>query len=460
MTQIRGYSAPIFNKSQFKRTKPSGHRRSGMILACLITLCLIVGIGQAHSLDGTIGTPQKGVQVETRLYLNGGDGSGNENGSENGGGNGDGNGGRSGDGTRIASSGSGGGGSRTATLLWTHTFPDAVTTIDMPADGSAVAVGSAGGNITLLNSNGTPFWTSGFGAPVAGIGISAGGSIIAGGAGDQLVMLDSGGQTLWTIEAGNTVLGADISSDGNYSVAGTTAGDVFFVNDRGGLLWRRSLGSPVNAVAASADGSLVAAGTGDGNISLLDSRGDLLWTYDAGSAVQSVSIAAGGTTVAAGTAGSAVLLLDSKGKGTVVWTGDGPINALCLGPRGATIGAGTAGGYTHLLNSAGAGMWTFDRLMGPKGENCTVTGITLSSPADYLAIGSDNRNVYYFAFTAQPPPTMIPGQKTAPTDPADPGSFVAEMQGAPATPQEAPGFCAAAGLGAILAAAVLRRKDR
>lgn len=426
-----------------------------MILACLITLCLIVGIGQAYSLDSTIGTPQKGVQVETRLYLNGGDG------SENGGGNED--------GTGITSGGSGKGGSRTAVLLWTHTFPDAVTTIDMPVDGSAVAVGSAGGNITLLNSNGTAFWTSEFGAPVAGIGISAGGSIAAG-TGDRVMMLDSSGQTLWTMEAGSTVLGADISSDGNYSVAGTAAGDVLFVNDRGGLLWRRSLGSPVNAVAANADGSLVAAGTDDGNISLLDSRGDLLWTYDAGSAVQSVSIAAGETIVAAGTAGSTVLLLDSKGKGTVVWTGDGPINTLCLGPRGATIGAGTAGGYTHLLNSAGAGMWKFDRLMGTKGENCTVTGIALSSPADYLAIGSDNRNVYYFAFTAQPPPTMIPGQKTASTEP---GSFVAEMQGAQdtdpasettliggATPQGAPGFCVAASLGAILAAAAFRRKDR
>ena len=39
-------------------------------------------------------------------------------------------------------------------LLWKHRFRDAVTAIDMPADGSSVAVGTTGGRFVLLDSTG------------------------------------------------------------------------------------------------------------------------------------------------------------------------------------------------------------------------------------------------------------------------------------------------------------------
>ncbi|MCK8519196.1 WD40 repeat domain-containing protein [Methanoculleus sp. 7T] len=441
MTQIWDYPGPITKINHKNGSKPSGAHKIGRVLACLIMLCLVTGIGQAYSLDDAADT-SKGVQITTRLYLCAGD--------ENGG----------------SSRGSGGGDSPTAALLWTYAFPDAVTTIGMPTDGSAVAFGTAGGEIGLLNSSGTLLWTHQSGAPVTGVGITAGGSTIAAGAGDRVMMLDAGGRVLWSMGAGSKVLGVGISPDGKYCVAGTEAGDVLLINSRGGLLRKISLGSAVTAVAVGSDGAFVAAGTDDGSIHLLNFRGDVLWTYDAGSAVQSVSIADGGSAVA-GTAGSKVFLLDNAGEGGPVWMSDGPICTVRLDPHGSVIGAGTDGGYAHLLSSAGARIWEYGKVRSPEGENSAVTAVAFSSPADYLAVGSDNGNVYYFSFSSRTPPTVLPEPQTVAPEPAQTATAVLREQAASRaaaaaegmTPQEAPGFSAAVGLGAVAIVAALRRKN-
>ncbi|MDK2890077.1 MAG: hypothetical protein PWR21_709 [Methanoculleus sp.] len=448
MTRRGADSSPIFKNSHLRRSKPPGRREIQTILACLITLCLITGTGQAYNQNNTTGTSQDGIQIGTKLYLYTGDGTGTS-----------------------SSGGSNGGGAHTAVLLWTYTFPAAVTAIDMPTDGSAVVVGTAGGNVTLLNSSGTALWTWRSGAPVTGVGISAGGDAVAAGSGERLAMLDAGGRALWTLEAGSRVLGADISPDGNYCIAGTTAGDVLLTGNRGGLLRKMALESAVTAVAVGSNGTFAAAGTDNGTIRLLNDTGTVLWTYDAGNAVQSVSMTDGGNAVAAGTAGSTVLLLDGGGRGEPVWTGDGQVNAVHLDRHGSMIGAGTGDGHAYLLTDAGIRTWDYGRVRSPEGEDCAVTGIAFSSPADYLAVGSDNGNVYYFAFTSQAPPTVTLEQETATSKPDHSAALFAGMQAAPDSgsgtnptgdpaPQGAPGFCAAAGLGAVAVAAALRRKGR
>lgn len=447
MTQNGGYQGPILKNSHVKRLKSSGGRGVWRILTCLIMLCLIAGTGQAYSSDNATGTASQGVQIRTELYL------------------------YPEAGNSVSQGDSGGGGGLSAILLWTHTFPDAVTAISMPTDGSAVAVGTAGGEIALLNSSGSVLWTYQSDAPITGLGITTGGSAIAAGTGNRIMMLDAGGQVLWTMDTGSRVLGAGISPEGKYCAAGTAAGDILLTNSRGGLLWKTQPGSAVTAVAVGPDGAFVAAGTEDGSIYLLNSRGDVRWTHDAGSAVQSVSIAAGGSTVAAGTAGSTVLLLDNEGRGGTIWTGDDPINAVHLDPRGSRVGAGTDRGYAHLLNGAGVRLWEFGKVWSPEGENSAVTAVTFSSPADYLAIGSDNHNVYYFTFASRTPPTVILEQGTVTPETTTPATLRGDMQAAPEidstpgdtadpAPQEAPGYSLAVALGAIAVTAVYRRTGR
>ena len=445
MTQNGGYQGPILKNSHVKRLKSSGGRGVWRILTCLIMLCLIAGTGQAYSSDNATGTASQRVQIRTELYL------------------------YPEAGNSVSQGDSGGGGGLSAVLLWTHTFPDAVTAISMPTDGSAVAVGTAGGEIALLNSSGSVLWTCQSGAPITGLGITTGGSAIAAGTGNRIMMLDAGGQVLWTMDTGSRVLGAGISPEGKYCAAGTAAGDILLTNSRGGLLWKTQPGSAVTAVAVGPDGAFVAAGTEDGSIYLLNSRETCAGRMMQAAPCQSVSIAAGGSAVAAGTAGSQSSCWTTRRGGTV-WRGDDPINAVHPRPTRLTGRRRDGQGYAHLLNGAGVRLWEFGRSGAGRRERA-VTAVTFSSPADYLAIGSDNHNVYYFTFASRTPPTVILEQGTVTPETTTPATLRGDMQAAPEidstpgdtadpAPQEAPGYSLAVALGAIAVTAVYRRTGR
>lgn len=444
MTRIRCYPVPISYSNLIKRPESPGRRRIKGILVCCIVLCLICGIGQAYSLENT--TSEDRFLIGTKLYLNADSKAGMTSGG---------------------SSGSGGGSSN-AVLLWTFRFPAAVTAVDIRPDGAVVPVGTADGNITLLNSTGTTLWTVPSGSPVSAVGIADGGDAVVTGTGNLLMMLDAGGSVVWTVDAGSRVLGAGISPDGDCCAAGTAAGDLFVTNNRGGVLWKVPLGSAVNTVAVGSEGALVAAGTEDGTIRLLNATGGVLWTHDAGSAVRGVSLTGNGAVIAAGTADGAVIMLDSEGREDPARTAGSAVNAVHLDTDGSALGAGTGGGYAYLMDGAGIKTWQYGRMKSPEGENCAVTAIALSSSADYLVIGSDNQNVHYFAFTSRLPPTVT--KEPEPVAPASAGDGApAAMRTTPAagvaaaealTPQEAPGFCAAVSLGAATVVAASRRRGR
>lgn len=441
MTRIRCYPTQIAHSSLIKRPKPPGHRRIEGILACFITLCLICGMGQAYSLENV--TSEDRFLVGTKLYLNADSGGGT---------------------TSSGSSGSGGG-SSAPVLLWTSRFPAAVTAVDIRADGAVVVVGTADGNVTLLNSSGTTLWTVPGDDPVSAVGIADDGNGIAAGTGDLLMVLDAGGSVVWTVDAGSKVLGAAISPDGDCCAAGTGAGDLLVTDNRGSVLWSVPLGSAVNTVAVGSGGMLVAAGTENGTTRLLDAESNVLWTHGTGAAVHSVSMTGDGAVIGAGTAGGTVVMLDGEGKGGTVWTAESAANAVHFDADGSALGVGTDGGYAYLMNGAGLRTWQYGRMKSLDGKNCAVTGIALSSSADYLVIGSDNRNVYYFAFTSRLPPTVMkelePAFPEATPAAAMKTTSAAGVAAAEAlTPQEAPGFSAALCLGALAVVAVSRRRGR
>ena len=442
MTRIRCYPVPISNSSLIKRPESPGRGRIKGILACFIVLCLICGMGQAYGLENA--TSQDEFLIGTKLFLNADGEAG------------------------TASGGSSGGGSSAAVPFWTSRVPAAVTAVDIRADGAVVVVGTADGNVTLLNSSGTTLWSVPSGDPVSAVGIADGGDAVVTGTGDLLMMFDAGGHAIWTVDAGSKVLGAGISPEGDCCAAGTAAGDLLVTNNRGDVLWKAPLGSAVNTVAVGSKGTLVAAGTEDGIIRLLNAEGDMLWTHEAVSSVRGVSMTGDGAVTGAGTAGGAVIMLDGEGKGDPVWTAESAVNAVHLDADGSALGAGTGGGYAYLINGAGIKIWQYGRVKSLDGENRAITGIALSSSADYLVIGSDNQNVYYFTLTSRPPPTVLKEPK--PVAPLSAG------EGAPAvmrtnpvvgvavaeamTPQKAPGFCAAVCLGAVAVIAASRRRGR
>lgn len=448
MTWSGGPRDPIFQRSHVERPKAPRWRGVWRIFPCLVLLCLIAGVGQAQSSDDAAGVVPQGVVVKTVLSIV------PESGSS------------------VSQGGSYESSGLSDALLWKHSFRDAVTAIDMPADGSSVAVGTTGGEVVLLDSTGNVLWTHQSGTPIAGLGITVDGSAIVAGTGNWIVLLDGSGGVLWTMDAGGRVFGADISPEGEYCVAGTAEGDALLTNSQGDLLWKVQSGSAITAVAIDPEGVFVVLGTEDGFIRLLDLWGEVLWEYDVGSTIQSISVSAN-RSIAAGTRGSMVLLLDSEGRGGAVWSGDCPVTGIHLGADGSRIGAGTDGGYVYLLSDAGTSLWEFGRVGGVGEADCAVTAVSLSSSADYLVAGSDNQNIYYFAFTAKMPPTTILEQDTtAPETTTPPVAILGDMQGDQGTDsiipgdttesvqQEAPGLSPALVLGAIAVTAFFRRIGR
>ena len=429
MTQNGGYQGPILKKSHVKRLNTSGGRGVWRILTCLIMLCLIAGTGQASSDNAT--APHHRDRSDRTLYPEAGNSVCGD----------------SGEAAASPPSCSG-------------PTPPGRSNCDQHADRR---VGSCYGtaedrppeqqrkysDLSIRRSN-------------HGLGITTG-ECHRGEDRERIMMqCRRPGPGRWT--QASAWVG---SPEGKYCAAGTAAWDILLTHSRGGLLWKTQPGSAVTAVAVGPDGAFVAAGTEDGSIYLLNSRGDVRWTHDAGSAVQRVSIAPRGTSFAAGTAGSTVLLLTTRRGGTV-WRGDDPISGP-LDPRGSRVGAGTdrvcAPAERCLVGSG------VRQGLEPEGENSAVTAVTFSSPADYLAIGSDNHNVYYFTFASRTPPTVILEQGTVTPETTTPATLRGDMQAAPEidstpgdtadpAPQEAPGYSLAVALGAIAVTAVYRRTGR
>ena len=182
MTWSGGPRDPIFQRSHVERPKAPRWRGVWRIFPCLVLLCLIAGVGQAQSSDDAAGVVPQGVVVKTVLSIV------PESGSS------------------VSQGGSYESSGLSDALLWKHRFRDAVTAIDMPADGSSVAVGTTGGEVVLLDSTGNVLWTHQSGTPIAGLGITVDGSAIVAGTGNWTVLLDGSGGVLWTMDAGGRVL--------------------------------------------------------------------------------------------------------------------------------------------------------------------------------------------------------------------------------------------------------------
>ncbi len=204
-------------------------------------------------------------------------------------------------------------------VLWDYNIGTTVYNVSMSSDGQYIAV-SADDHICLFNNEGELLWNEQMEA-VRGISLSSDGTYIAAvqavkGWEEKMSLYkkhNGNGSDLrnkWRHKSEDYMWGAAVSPDGSYIAAGSSDGNIYFLNSKGKLLWTYQTGGYVWGVSVSSEGKLVAAGSSDGHIYLLNIKGDVLWSYKTSGDVMDVSVASDGSYIAAASLDMNVYLFD------------------------------------------------------------------------------------------------------------------------------------------------------
>lgn len=191
-------------------------------------------------------------------------------------------------------------------VLWDCNIGSIVYNVSMTSDGQYIAVSADDQGIYLFNNEGEFLWNEQIDS-VRGVSLSADGNYLAAVQAmkgwEQKISLykNNGSETKkeWTHKTEDYMWGAAVSPDGSYIVAGSSDGNIYFLNSKGKLLWTYQTKGYVWGVTASSDGKLVVAGSSDGHIYLFNISGGLLWDYKTSGDVMEVSISSDGSYIAA-----------------------------------------------------------------------------------------------------------------------------------------------------------------
>ncbi|WP_292364460.1 MULTISPECIES: WD40 repeat domain-containing protein [unclassified Methanoculleus] len=310
--------------------------------------------------------------------------------------------------------------------------PSAVTAVAVADAGSYVAAGTDGGDVLLFDGNGDwpegrssstegagggRYWTKSVVGPVRDLAFAGDGRYLVVGS-DRITLFDYRGDEEWdiTVQRGSRSGGTPLyvtsvafTNDGNYIVAGSSSGDILFMNRQGNLIWEGIARNVVTAVDVSRDGSVVAAGGRDRALQVYGRAGGLPWALPTGAPILALALSGDGRFVVVGKEGGDVDcyrpnddLLWKNRTGSDVLTVD-------ISRRGGTVAAGTAGGGVHLWNNNGDALWSFD-------GGAAVNAVALSDGGDYLAAGAGERAfIFRTADAPVPAATEDTTHATAPT---------------------------------------------
>jgi len=263
--------------------------------------------------------------------------------------------------------------------LWQYMVKGPAKSVSMSGDGNYLAAGSYDKRVYLFDkkfTNKAPLWYYIAGDQVTSVAISRDGNYIAAASRDRYVYSFDRvytGQTFrWRFLTEAAVLSAAISADGSSIAAGSMDTYFYFAEQgfaRGTYSWRLKTGGKVNSVAVSGDGNYIAAGSDDGFVYLCDKKftgNNYLWRFQTGGKVLSVDLDYDGTYVIAGSEDNYVYLFDRKLTAkTYLWrylTGQ------------------------NVEQMAGGGPYDAD-----------VYSVSISDTGEYMAAGSEDSHLYFFA---------------------------------------------------------------
>lgn len=325
---------------------------------------------------------------------------------------------------------------RDGTVPWNVSADDAVTAVAVADAGEYVAAGTGRGDVLLFDGNGDwpegrssstegagggRYWTKSVAGSVRDLALSGDGRYLAVGS-DRITLFDYRGDEEWDLamqrgsRSGGTppyVTSVAFTNDGNYIVAGSSSGDILFMNRQGNLIWEGLARGAVTAVDVSRDGSVVAAGGRDRALQVYGRAGGLPWALPTGAPILALALSGDGRFVVVGKEGGDVDFYRQNDK--LLWkdrTGS-DVLTVDISRRGGTVAAGTAGGTVHLWNNNGDELWSFD-------AGAAVNAVAISDNGDYLAAGAGEQ-AFIFRTADAPVTAAAEGTEDATTEPTEAG---------------------------------------
>ena len=306
--------------------------------------------------------------------------------------------------------------------LWKTTAVRSVVTTTISSDGNYVAAGSDDAVVYFFDRDFTAnraLWQYMVKGPAKSVSISGDGKYLAAGSYDRRIYLFDRKFTnkapLWYYIAGDQVSSVAISRDGNYIAAASRDRYVYsFDKEYTGqtFRWRFLTEAEVLSVAISADGSSIAAGSMDTYFYFAEqnfAKGTYSWRLKTGGKVNSVAVSGDGNYIAAGSDDGFVYLCDRKFTGNnYLWrfqTG-GKVLSVGVDYDGSNVMAGSADNYVYLFDrklTAKTYLWRYltgqnvEERAGGGPFDADVYSVSISDTAEYMAAGSEDSHVYFFA---------------------------------------------------------------
>lgn len=262
--------------------------------------------------------------------------------------------------------------------LWEKGADDAVSSVAIARDGSAVVAGS-GLTISLLDGEGNLLWKTTAGSYVNDVSISPEGSYI-GVAADKIYLFDSDGNLIWTERTGYIYRSVALSSNGTYIAVSCDNGAIFTFNQDKEMLWDYDMGTDGYGIAISDNGRRIALGCDNQGVYLLNSGDGESWSYGTGKRVKGIAITPDGRFVAAGSLDRCVYL--STGEGEHLWkypTEEAVLSTALTDEAREVLAA--SGKTIHILDRQGAEI----QKITPGGR---VESIAVTSDGRFLVSGS------------------------------------------------------------------------
>ncbi|MCK4347525.1 MAG: PQQ-binding-like beta-propeller repeat protein, partial [Thermoplasmatales archaeon] len=260
---------------------------------------------------------------------------------------------------------------RDGILLWNKPLDNEAWAVDISADGSRIAVGTANkkpadGTVYVYNQDGTEIFQCKIGSPVWGVSLSGDGAVLAvtswnnkayrfiektgtyylehekkiGIKGlygvslsadgaycaissyeDALLLLDNAFTIVKKFPITTGLYGAKLSPDASFAVAGCRDGHFLSLPNLPNNAFQLSpqiSPRPICGISLSDDGKILALGSFDGRVYVTSAQGRCLWIFETDGEVWSTAMAADGSLICVGSGDQTVYLLHSLCNSTVL----------------------------------------------------------------------------------------------------------------------------------------------
>jgi len=300
------------------------------------------------------------------------------------------------------------------TPIWISHLGESVSSVAITHDGQYIVAGTSGreySNIYFFEKNSSiPLWSCNTGGDVVSLAISSSGQYIAAGIGRDnqgvLFLRKSSSSPLWRYDTGGAigfVKDVALSSDGDYIVAGTYDGYLYYFGKNSSTpIWMYKTPGWAYNVDISADGNYIVVGTSNANSNdkfyLLEKTSNIpLWNFTTSDPVWSLTISSDSQYISVGTGytGSHIYLFQ-RNNSTPLWSfnAGGDVRSLAMSYNGQYFVAGCYNDKVYFFDrNSSIPLWNYNTIS-------SITSVAISSDGQNFVAGEsttvDGVSLIYF----------------------------------------------------------------